>query len=41
MHRWHDRGSGGKIPQKGGFSLILDGVKRDESQEEGLEDKRA
>jgi len=39
MHKWHDRGSGGKIPQKGRFSPILDGVEGDESWEEGLEDE--
>jgi len=37
---WHNRGSGGKIPQRGGFSPNLDGVERDESQEEGLKDER-
>jgi len=41
MHRWHDRGSGGKIPQRGGFSPNLDGVEGDKSWGEGLEDEVA
>ena len=41
MHRWHDRGSGGKFTQRGGFFPILDGVEGDESRGEGLEDERA
>jgi len=41
MHRWHDRGSGGKIPQRGGFSPNPDGVEGDKSWKEGLEDEGA
>jgi len=41
MHRWHDRYSGGNFSQRGGFSLNPDGVERDGSWGESLENEGA